>query len=82
MVGSKADNALRIEKLKRLHKAGYRGTVSITAYYAVDVYELTDAEIKYKGRKAYGADGWEPVNFRALYSQYVTEKTDEFTVGV
>ena len=71
-IGSNAYSAVRMQKLKRLKEAGYRGKVSVTAYFAADVYEITDDHIVYKGRFRYGKEGFMIQNFNNLYSEWVT----------
>lgn len=46
--------------------------VSVTAYFAADIYEITDDHIVYKGRFRYGTEGFMIQNFINLYSEWVT----------
>lgn len=71
-IGSNAYSAVRMQKLKRLKEAGYRGMVSVTAYFATDIYEITDDHIVYQGRFRYGTEGFMIQNFNNLYSEWVT----------
>jgi len=72
MIGSSPSNPRRRQRLQALHAAGYRGDVSITAYYACDRYSITDDGVRYMGRYRYGSDGFMPQNLACLYTQYVT----------
>ena len=72
MIGASPSNPRRRQRLQALHAAGYRGSVSVTAYYACDRYEVTDDGVRYVGRYRYGSDVFMPQNFAGLYTQYVT----------
>lgn len=72
MIGSSPNNPLRRQRLQALHAAGYRGDVSVTAYYACDRYAITDSGVRYVGRYRYGDNGFMLQNFADLYTQYVT----------
>lgn len=76
MIGSTPYNDTRWRKLWALQHAGYRGHVSCTAYYAADVYDLTDREVKYIGRFGFGRNGYEAQNFARLYTEWVTSRRD------
>ena len=72
MIGRSPDNNRRKKCLERLKDSGYRGTVRITAYYAVDVYDITDDGVTFCGRRQYRAKDWLPANFGPVYRAYVT----------
>ena len=71
-IGSSPYNAARMTRLNALHAAGFRGKVSVTAYYAADIYVVDDAGVHYDGRYRYGAPGFMAQNYGRLYTQYVT----------
>ena len=82
MIGSTPDNSTRLSKLQALQVAGYRGRVSLTAYYSADIYEITDDAVQYLGRVKYKEDGWMPCNFQELYNKWITSKKNApFTVN-
>lgn len=72
-IGNGPYNDVRWAKLRKLHAAGYRGHVSVTAYYASDVYDLTEDGIQYLDRYGYGRHGFEYPNFDRLYQEYVVK---------
>ena len=71
-IGSSPYNATRMTRLNALHDAGYRGKVSVTAYFAADIYDVDDDGVHYDGRYRYGAPGYMAQNYGHLYTRYVT----------
>ena len=72
-IGSDPHNEKRSKGLKIIQDMGFRGIVSVTAYYGADIYDVTDDGIEYKGFRHYGAEGYEPVNYAILLRQHKRE---------
>ena len=81
MIGREPGNHERMHRLEKLQEAGYRGTVSVTAFYAADIYEIQDDKIYYLGRYRYYEDGFILQNFTQLYKRWVTHRPKEPAVA-
>lgn len=64
----------RYQMMDAINAAGYRGIISVTAYFAADLYESTDEGIHYIGRKHHTQSGWQRCNLGRLYTECVTSR--------
>ena len=76
MIGSSPYNSRRCEMLDKIHRAGYRGKVSATAYFAADIYTLDETGCHYDGRFNYYDKRWMSPNLAELYTRYVTSRRE------
>ena len=79
MIGSSPYNGRRYEMLKKIHRAGYRGKVSATAYYAADIYTMDESGWNYDGRFNYHDRNWMSLNLMELYTKYVKNRSEDET---
>ena len=79
MIGSSPYNDRRYEMLNKIHRAGYRGKVSATAYYAADIYTLDESGWYYEGRFNYHDRNWMSPNLMELYTKYVKNRSEAET---